>query len=256
MSLKDLVLAKAFSQLGYKERSDGWTKYGQWYTDTVLKGTGLNFSYSDWCAMFITWCMRQAEVPEDIYPATSPQGSSVGYNLAWMEAKGFRTGADVMPEPGDLVYYHWANSTSRYDHIGICVKVSGHNADDAVMTVIEGNYNDAVNQREIRYRDSRVVATVNLPYDLVDEVPVGDEVTDENKLESPPVSFLDRQGSKGKHIEILQKALIGNGYDVVGGVDGYFGAETKKALIRYQSDHGIIADGSFGEETVSTLLFG
>lgn len=253
MSLKEQVLAKAFSQLGYHERSDGWTKFGQWYTDTVLAGTGLDFSRSDWCVMFITWCMREAGVPDDLYPATSPQGSSVGYNLSWMEDKGYRTSADTMPEVGDLVYYHWSGSTSRYDHIGICVKVAGHNADDAVMTVIEGNYNDRVGEREIRYRDARVVATVTIPYDSPEESPADD---DENKLYAPPVSFLDKQGARGKHVEILQKGLIGNGYDIVGGVDGYFGAETKKALVRYQADHGIIADGSFGDETVSTLLFG
>lgn len=256
MSIKEKIIELFTAQIGYRERADGWTKYGQWYTDTVIPETGLDFSRSDWCVMGQTWIMRHAGVPAEFYPDTSPQGSSVGYNLAWMEQRGWRTPADDMPRVLDLVYYHWPKSSSRYDHIGLCIEVSGKTADDAIMRVGEFNYNDTVGVREIAYRDARVVATVRIPWEKIEENAPIEIPEDENRLDMPELSFLLKQGSKGQAVEILQAALIGNGYDIVGGVDGYFGAETKKVLISYQRDHGIISDGTAGTETFGTLLFG
>lgn len=229
----DKVLEIARGELGYKERSDGWTKYGQWYADEVAHSQV--FAKSDWCAMFVTWVMRKAGVSPEAYPDTSPQGSSVPYNISWMEAHGYRTGADDMPKPGDLVYYRWG--ASGWDHIGIVTEVSGTSANNAMLGVIEGNYNDMVSLRRIAYRDNRVAATCRIPYSS-EEISV-----------VPELSFLLKQGSRSQAVEVLQQALIQDGYELTGGVDGYFGQYTKEALVAFQQAHNLIADGTAGTET-------
>ena len=49
------ILKIARSQIGYKEVSNNWTKYGQWY--------GMQ---DDWCAIFVSWCANQAKIPTSI----------------------------------------------------------------------------------------------------------------------------------------------------------------------------------------------
>ena len=74
MNQRDKVISIARTELGYAEESSGWTKYGQWYADNVAHNQ--SFATADWCNMFVTWVMRQANVTADVYPDTSPQGSA------------------------------------------------------------------------------------------------------------------------------------------------------------------------------------
>lgn len=54
----------------------------------------------------------------------------------------------IVPRPGDIITYNWDDSTQPNDgyadHIGIVEAISGNN-----ITVIEGNYNNAVRRRTI-----------------------------------------------------------------------------------------------------------
>ena len=51
MALEDFV-SIALDEEGYQEKSDGTTKYGEWY--------GL--PSGDWCVMFVSWCANQADI--------------------------------------------------------------------------------------------------------------------------------------------------------------------------------------------------
>lgn len=244
MKQSEVVIALEKSQLGYKEESGGWTKYGQWYADNVAHHQ--SFASADWCAMFQTWAMRHSGVSADLWPDTSPQGSEVNYLTKWLTDNGYRYGADIKPEPGDIVMYSWDGNPNDMDHVGLCVAVSGNSADDAVMDVVEGNYNDQVAIRKISYRDRRVAATFRLPWPDVEPEP--------KPVDFPALSFLLKKGSRGNAVEILQAGLISKGYDIVGGVDGYFGEYTRDALIAYQQAHKLIADGTAGTETFGSLI--
>jgi len=57
-----------------------------------------------------------------------------------------------------------------------------------------------------------------------------------------------RLGSRGPDVELLQLALTRAGYNP-GGIDGIFGALTRAALLRYQRDYGLVADGIAGPLT-------
>ena len=64
-----------------------------------------------------------------------------------------------------------------------------------------------------------------------------------------------RKGEKGNITKIIQRLLIEKGYKLPRyGADGSFGAETEKAIKKFQSDHGLIVDGIVGKNTWSKLL--
>ena len=241
MTQKEKVIQIAQGELGYREDANGWTKYGQWYEENVAKVAG--FSRADWCNMFLTWVFYKAGAMDNqVYPSTSPQGSACPYCLSWFEKKGCRTGADDMPQAGDIVFYRWNANTSYIDHIGLVEKVEGSSANTAKMTVIEGNKNNSVSRRTIAYRASEVIATVRPPYKA------------ENISETVSAPFEMSQGSKGDAVKILQMALLMHGYNVGSdGMDGIFGAQTTTAVKKFQQDTAIQADGIVGTATWKKL---
>jgi hypothetical protein len=61
-----------------------------------------------------------------------------------------------------------------------------------------------------------------------------------------------KQGEKGEEVKLLQQFLYDIGYEP-GTADGDFGNNTKKAVISFQSDAGLTADGIVGEKTWDAL---
>ncbi len=62
-----------------------------------------------------------------------------------------------------------------------------------------------------------------------------------------------KQGSKGKHVEVLQALLQTKGYDVQA-IDGSFGAVTDKQVRAYQAAQKLTVDGIVGYETWPVIL--
>ena len=59
-------------------------------------------------------------------------------------------------------------------------------------------------------------------------------------------------GSRGEDVKQLQTALNNKGYDA-GTADGIFGAKTRSAIIQFQKDSGLTADGIAGPKTLAKL---
>ncbi len=113
----------AAAQVGYYEGADGYTKYGDWY--------GL--PYSDWCAMFVSWCADQAGVSTDVFPRFAL--CSAGAD--WFISQGrFHYAGTYAPQAGDLIFYA---SYGNIYHVGL---VTG--SDSSHVYSIEGNYSEAV----------------------------------------------------------------------------------------------------------------
>lgn len=72
---------------------------------------------------------------------------------------------------------------------------------------------------------------------------------------SVPVKSTNLQkGSKGDAVVDLQKTLMKLGYSLPKyGADGDFGTETKNAVIQFQKDHDLTADGIVGANTKAAL---
>ena len=61
-------------------------------------------------------------------------------------------------------------------------------------------------------------------------------------------------GARGENVVKIQNELIRRGYDVPGGADGQYGSGCKSAVIKFQNDNGLTADGIVGKMTWDTLF--
>ena len=61
-----------------------------------------------------------------------------------------------------------------------------------------------------------------------------------------------RRGCEGDEVRALQAQLVGYGYPIV--ADGIYGAKTENAVMCYQEDNGLIADGIAGHDTRTHMM--
>ena len=71
-------------------------------------------------------------------------------------------------------------------------------------------------------------------------------------MAAPGAIALVRLGDRGEEVSTLQTGLQQAGYPV-GGVDGIFGSGTENALIRFQTEYGLVADGIAGPASLAKL---
>lgn len=109
------LIGVALTQVGYREGSGGWTKYGNWYGS----------SYMAWCGAFVSWCANQAGIP-----------TSVLRKNGFASARDFGipsfTVYDRIPRPGDLFF------KNNGGHTGIVYYVEGN-----YFYTLEGNTYEA-----------------------------------------------------------------------------------------------------------------
>ncbi|WP_232199130.1 peptidoglycan-binding protein [Thermosinus carboxydivorans] len=67
-----------------------------------------------------------------------------------------------------------------------------------------------------------------------------------------PGDNLLRQGDRGEDVRYLQKMLADKGY-YAGAIDGIFGGATMRAVLEFQRDNGLVADGIVGKDTLRYL---
>ena len=109
------ILGVALTQIGYSETGNNDTKYGTWH--------GL--PYNPWCAMFVTWCARQADIPTDVIERSAKAYPRQGYfDIACFNS------TQRLPSPGDL-FFTYGNT-----HVGFVYYVEGE-----YFYTIEGNSN-------------------------------------------------------------------------------------------------------------------
>lgn len=81
--------------------------------------------------------------------------------------------------------------------------------------------------------------------------PTPDPVTPTTPTDSYPVL---RSGAHNESVRKAQQLLVKHGYDVgSAGIDGWFGANTLKAVKKFQSDKGLTVDGIIGASTWTAL---
>jgi len=115
---------------------------------------------------------------------------------------------------------------------------------------IEGNYHDSVSRRYLNVGDGCIRGYARPVY-AQKAAQSGVSNTDD-KIYQFGVKTV-RKGSQGASAALLQRLLIGWGYDPQG-VDGIAGDKTIKALRRFQTDHDLAVDGICGKYTWAALL--
>lgn len=88
--VEDLI-GIAMTQVGYYGNTTIGTKYGAWY--------GKNFTYSQWCGMFIAWCANEANISTDIILKTAKANNFRNSGI-------YHYKEDYTPKRGDLVLYN------------------------------------------------------------------------------------------------------------------------------------------------------
>ena len=127
----EALLAVAMTQLGYREsernfiydehnQKQNYTRYGAWY----------GIAYGDWCAMFVSFCLHYAGIPEEAMPIDS----GVIHWIEQLEEAGlYAPAGEYAPKPGDLIFFDF-DFDNHSDHMGIVTKL-----DETTVQTIEGN---------------------------------------------------------------------------------------------------------------------
>lgn len=140
---RDLV-AVALSQVGYHE---GWSKEDYGGGSATAWGNFIEYSSiyggldAEWCAMFVSWCARQAQLPYYAVgnAARAASDGVGGTGSYWFHV--YKAWSDYYtPKAGDLVFF---TSDGYYsNHVGIAVKVT-----ETELWTVEGNALNAVRLR-------------------------------------------------------------------------------------------------------------
>lgn len=154
-----------------------------------------------------------------------------------------------IPKSGDFLLYDWQDSGNgdnkgNPDHIGIVESVVGD-----TITVIEGNYKDAVGRRLMRVNGKYIRGYIAPKYDAEPA-----KTTKNKQVFNLELKVL-KKGSKGNTVKALQHLLMAYGFNCGGyGADGRFGPGTDSALRSYQKAKGLVVDGVCGPKTWNKLL--
>lgn len=142
----DNVIKQAQTWLGRKESNGTHKAIIDVYNAHRPLARGYKVKYTDeWCATFVSAVAIKLGYTSIIPTECSCQKMIDLFKNkgAWVEDES-RT-----PSPGDIIFYDWQDSgkgdnRGNSDHVGIVEKVSG-----GKITVIEGNYSEAVKRRTL-----------------------------------------------------------------------------------------------------------
>ena len=239
------VVEQAKAWLGYNEKDGSHKKIIDVYNGHKPLARGYKVKYTDaWCATFVSAVSIQLGYT-DIMPTECSCNKMIELHKKlgiWIENE------DRVPNPGDILFYDWeddgkGDNTGRSDHVGIVERVVGD-----TITVIEGNYKNAVTRRNIRVNGKTIRGY---------GVPKYDKEMQEGMVDvKVPVL---KKGDKGDQVRAVQTLLIGYGYKMENngktyGVDGSYGGATVNGVKSFQRKNNLPQTGECDEKTWSKLL--
>lgn len=152
----DDVIAVAQTQLGYEESTKnylvtddggmkGITRYGQWYGEP----------YGDWDAMFVSFCLSYAGIPQTAVPYGA---DCAAWSAALSDAGLYRGGSDSLSK-GDIVFFD-NNGDGTADHAGIVVQLDENGA---AFSAVEGDNANRVQRVSHSLGESGILGYAALP---------------------------------------------------------------------------------------------
>ncbi|MFG1702824.1 CHAP domain-containing protein [Nonomuraea sp. M3C6] len=171
-------------ELGYKEKSGQFTKFGQWYADRVQD---TQYRKGPWCDMFIAWAADKADIGDYV-----GQFAWTPSHAAWFMKQGAWT---QKPEPGALVFFDWRGGKSYkgIDHVGVVERVDGKK-----IHTIEANVDRVWLKRKTRETDK--VVGYGVPRLVKDGAEKPDEI---RSTERPFVSAPREDVRHGSPLDVL-----------------------------------------------------
>ena len=147
MSDRQKYINAAASYIGCKESNGTHKQIIDIYNSHKPYARGFAMTYTTaWCAAFVTAMAIKCGLTDII-----PKECSCNKMIELFKKLGSWQENDAYtPKPGDILFYDWEDSgngdnTGESDHVGIVESVNG-----STMTIIEGNYNDAVARRTLK----------------------------------------------------------------------------------------------------------
>lgn len=261
------IVKQAQAWVGLKESDGSFKKIIDTYNSHRPLARGYKLQYNDaWCAGTIgalaVSCNATDIIPMEV---SCPYMISHAQNMGiWVEAD------NHVPAPGDIIMYDWQDSGSGdnrggSDHVGIVEKVSGN-----TITVIEGNYSNAVKRRTLqvngRYIRGYIVPKYDAESTVVEDKPIEPAPVEEYSLTQfikdiqkatgasvdgiagpetigKTVTLSASKNRKHKAVQPVQKRLYALGYTEVGEADGIAGPKFTQAVKHFQKDSGCWVDG-------------
>ena len=285
--MADEIIAKAISYLGAAE-PNGDDQFITYYNNL----TGSNFNMSTpWCAIFVTVVARQVNAPISLVPtyAGCDAGVSAFKKAGRYEiAKGY--GGTYTPQKGDVIFFSDGHNQNDSTHTGYVVSVSGStiktiegNMSDKVgYRTIDASNKYIIGYGRVRDFDGsgtlqpaqNMISTFqtwlnsNYASGLTVDGAFGPKtktaaikayqkvlgVTADGSFgpnTKAAVTTL-KVGSSGNAVYLLQGMLYCHGYNP-SGFDGVFGSDCRDAVIRFQSNNSLDADGYAGPNTMYVL---
>ena len=257
------VLAIAKSQLGYQEsprnfqmvnnERKGYSRYGAWY----------GAPYSDWCAIFIQFCMNYAGVDTRLMPASAGVGNWIR-NVSKMD--NYFAPAGYMPQPGDIIFFDWdpiVDGIERDgDHVGLVAEVKtkeettadGAKVQTPVSVItIEGNSSNAVKYNTYSIDDTTIIGYSRMPKKpeteeelkaIVEEIEKAEKEAEEAKAEEGETEEVEEGAEEAGTEASVEAEAEGNEAE----------AETNSveptiALVKHKDVQArLFTDGSYEEE--------
>lgn len=262
-----------------------WTKYARDLDNISYFNGKKNGPVGQWCAILQCWVQYKLygdglSARAALYQPDAKYNCGAG--CTW-QAGYFRENNAFFtsPQPGDWIFYGVPGD--EY-HTGGVVEVSGKtvytiegNVDNQVLLLahdindpsIAGygrpkyQKNDPCNIYVVKPND-----TLNKIADMFDvkaeDIAKENNIADPNLINVGQILIFEKGpkewhttdifcqfGDRNKAVSMLQGLLLKRGLSLT--YDGYFGAETRSAVMAWQSSKGITVDGIVGDETLGTL---
>ena len=255
------VVELAVSWLGLNEYNGTHKQIIDIYNSQKPLPVGYKLKYTDpWCAGTVS-----AVAVKLGYTDIIPCECSCPRMISLFQKKGIWVEDDsYVPKPADIIFYDWDDSgkgdnKGGSDHVGIVEKVVGN-----TITVIEGNYSNAVKRRTLAV-NGRYIRGYGVPkYDPepVKEAESETEYTLKQFIKdvqaacgaavdgiagketiSKTVTLSAKKNASHAAVRAVQKRLKALGYVEVGKIDGIAGMKFTSAVAHFQQDNGCVVDG-------------
>ena len=250
--LREKVVATAKAWIGYNEADGSHRKIVDVYNSHRPLARGYALRYTDaWCAGFVSAVAIKLGLT-DIMPTEVGVGNMIDLYRRlgrWKEQDSY------VPSPGDVIMYAWGDSgagdcQSGASHVGIVVSCDGK-----TITVIEGNYHNAVGYREIAV-NGRYIRGFGLP----------DYASKATETDTPAPA--EKEATVNMELRMLKKGMSGNdvraamllmkdkGYypDAIPVTDKLFGPKMDAGVRKMQKEHNLGVDGIIGKNSWTYLL--
>jgi peptidoglycan hydrolase-like protein with peptidoglycan-binding domain len=220
------MMSTVRGQLGTVEGYNNDTKYGSAY--------GMN--HASWCAMFIWWCGRQAHEST----AVGKYSYCPAWVTHWKHVNQWTNSRNEL-ERGQIVFWDW-NLNGDANHVETVESVIVNSQGSATGVITIGGNTGPKSDRVYRqHRSFAYLLGAGKPH-------YSDYAT----------AWVGKDLVKGSHngaVGKLQHRLVKHNYSIgKSGVDNDFGTSTRAAVVKFQKDVKLTADGVVGSTTWGKLF--